>query len=211
MLQRLENSTVWKILLLLKKNGEMSIEEMSNALNITTIGVRQHILNLERNGYVTYQTRRKGVGRPGYIYTLTKKSEELFPDSYKKFILETLQDIEETDGRKKIEQIFRRRKERLFAQKSLLLKDAKNFKTKVSLFINSLKNDGYLIDLLERPHEIELIQYNCPISAVSSNYKEACRYELELYRELFGNGVERLSCASEGHRYCSYRIPIPIA
>lgn len=207
MLQRREESTVWQILLMLKRNGQMSIDEISSALNITPIAVRQHILNLERNGFVSYHTRKKSVGRPGFIYSLTKKADDLFPHSYKNFVIDLLKDIESEDGRKRIDQLFKKRKERLLKEKNAIISGAKNFKTKVSLFVDSLKTDGYVVDIKEGPQEIELIQYNCPISIVSETYKEACKYELELYRELFGPSVRRLKCASDGDNYCAYLIP----
>lgn len=207
MLQRYENSTVWKLLLLLKKNGEMSIEEMSSALNITPIGIRQHILNLERNGFISYKMRRKGVGRPGYIYSLTTKAEEFFPNNYRNFILEILKDIEESDGRERIDRLFKKRRERLLRQFSSILGNIKNFKNRLTMFVDSLREEGYIVDVHEKPHEVELIQFNCPISVVSAHYREACKHELELYRELFGRGVDRLQCVSEGGRYCAYRIP----
>ncbi|MCX7793761.1 MAG: winged helix-turn-helix transcriptional regulator [Thermodesulfovibrionales bacterium] len=207
MLERFENSTVWKLLLLLKKNGEMSIEEMSNALNITPIGIRQHILSLERNGFVSYRMRKKGVGRPGYIYSLTNKAEELFPNNYKNFILEVFKEIEDDGGREHIDRLFKKRKDRLFKHFSSILGNVKNFKTRLSLFLDSLKEQGYILETQERLHDVDLIQFNCPISAVSSHYREVCKYELELYRDLFGTGVDRLQCVSEGGRYCSYRIP----
>ncbi len=207
MIQKLEDSTLWKLLLLLKKHGEMSIEEMSNALNITPIGVRQHVLNLERDGFISYQLRRKGVGRPGFIYSLTKKAEELFPNNYKNLVLEILREIEEEDGRKKIDHLFKKRKEKLLREKRSLLDSAKNLKTRLSLFVESLKSDGYIVEIKEKGEEFELLQYNCPISIVSHYYKEACRYELELYKELFSEDVKRTNCASEGGNFCSYIIP----
>lgn len=207
MLQRYENSTVWRLLLLLKKNGEMSIEEMSNALNITPIGVRQHILSLEKNGYITYRVRRKGVGRPGYIYSLTNKAEDFFPNNYKNFVLDVLKEIEDEYGREKIERLFKKRKDKLLRHFSSILGNTKSFKTRLSLFVDYLKEEGYIVDLHERAQDVELIQFNCPISVVSSNYREACKYELDMYRELFGRGVDRLQCISEGGNYCSYRIP----
>lgn len=207
MLQKFENSTVWKLLLLLKKKGEMSIEEMSNALNITPIGVRQHILALEKNGYISYRIRRKGIGRPGYLYSLTSKAEEFFPNNYRNFILDILKEIEEEYGRESIERFFKKRKDRLFKHFSSVLGNVKNFRTKISIFLDLLKEQSHIVDIQDRVKDVELIQFNCPISAVSGIYREACKYELELYRDLFGEEVDRLQCISEGGRYCSYSIP----
>jgi predicted ArsR family transcriptional regulator len=69
------------IILLLKKNGGMSIDELSRDIKITPMGIRQHLNALEKKGIVTYVANRHGIGRPGFIYKLTELAEELFPKS----------------------------------------------------------------------------------------------------------------------------------
>ncbi|TAN40628.1 MAG: winged helix-turn-helix transcriptional regulator, partial [Nitrospirae bacterium] len=62
------NPTRESIVHLLKKHGGMSIDDMSKQIQITPMGVRQHLLALEKKGIVTYISKRKGIGRPGFIY-----------------------------------------------------------------------------------------------------------------------------------------------
>ena len=82
-----ENPTREKIILLLKKRGPLTIDDLSSELSITSMGIRQHLLSLERRGLIEYLTKRKGIGRPAFLYKLTEKADDLFPKEYDKFIL----------------------------------------------------------------------------------------------------------------------------
>ncbi len=206
MRERFVNSTQWKIVYLLKKNGEMSVEEIGQILSITSIGVRQHMLNLERNGFVTYRIQKHGVGRPAFKYSLTEKSDELFPDNYRNFTLDIFKAIEEIDGRKKLSLILKKRKEKILEEKRKLLAGVNDPKERIKVFIDSLKDEGYIVELTMRNDVYEVSQYNCPLAGVSKQYQETCRYELELYRELFHSSVIRRMCYADGDRYCVYVI-----
>ena len=94
-----DNPTRKKILLALKKNGSMSVEDLSGEVNITPMGVRQHLLLLEKSGAVEYITKKHGVGRPGFLYRLTETADDLFPKSYQSFAMDILTDIEHLDGK----------------------------------------------------------------------------------------------------------------
>lgn len=202
-----ENPTREKIIFLLKKKGGMSIEELSKELNITTMGVRQHLLVLERKGVIDYITKKHGIGRPGFLYRLTDKADEFFPKAYHRFTIDVLKDIEKNDGRNKIDEIFRWRKERLLRERMEVLSEKAGLCEKVSAMAKIIESDGYLVELEETQKDFRLKQFNCPISKIASEFKEACKYELQLYKDLLGGEVVRQQCLSEGAQSCTYVIP----
>ncbi|RMG04568.1 MAG: ArsR family transcriptional regulator, partial [Nitrospirae bacterium] len=48
----------------------------------------------------------------------------------------------------------------------------------------------------------------CPIASISKRYHESCKHELDMYRSLFGRGVKRTKCLSQGASACVYEIPL---
>ena len=120
-----ENPTREKIILLLKKRGAMAIDELSRELSITSMGIRQHLLSLERRGLIEYMTKRQGIGRPAFLYKLTAKADDLFPKEYDKFILNLFRDIEKNDGREKIDEILKWRRNRIVKDAREVLADKK--------------------------------------------------------------------------------------
>lgn len=196
-----------RILLLLKKKGPLSIEGLSEHMGITPMGIRQHLLSLERKGFVDYFARRQGVGRPAFLYRLTEKADDLFQKAYHNFTLNALRDIEKNEGRTKVEDIFRWRKERILRDKREALADKKSLHDRVYALGDVLESDGYLIDLDEDESSYVLKQFNCPISKIASEFKEACKYQLQIYRDLLRKDVMRPECISEGNPSCTYVIP----
>jgi predicted ArsR family transcriptional regulator len=202
-----ENPTRERILFLLKKKGPLSIDDLSRQMGITPMGIRQHLISLERKGLVDYIARRYGVGRPAFLYKLTEKADDLFPKAYHKFILTTLKEMEKNEGREKIEEIFRWRKEKILRENKDALSEKKNLQDRVFALKDVLEADGYLVDLDMDDNNFILKEFNCPIARVASEYREACKYELQVYRELLRKEVTRQECIAEGSPSCTYVIP----
>jgi predicted ArsR family transcriptional regulator len=198
-----ENPTRERILFLLKKKGPLSIDDLSRQMGITPMGIRQHLISLERKGLVDYIARRYGVGRPAFLYKLTEKADDLFPKAYHKFILTTLKELERNEGREKIEEIFRWRKEKILRDNKDALSEKKSLQDRVFALKDVLESDGYLVDLDMDDNNFILKEFNCPIARVASEYREACKYELQVYRELLRKEVTRQECIAEGSSSCT--------
>jgi predicted ArsR family transcriptional regulator len=202
-----ENPTREKILMILKTRGPMPIDDLSKELNITSMGIRQHLLSLERRGLIDYITKRQGIGRPAFLYKLTDKADNLFPKTYDKFIIDIFKDIEKYEGRNKIDDIFKWRKNRLFKETREALSEKKSLEDKVYELKDIFESRGYLVDLDETDNYYSFKQFNCPIYKVASEYKEACKYELQMYKDLLGKEVTRQQCMADGNPSCTYTIP----
>jgi len=202
-----ENPTREKIILLLKKRGPLAIDELSRELSITSMGIRQHLLSLERRGLLEYITKRQGIGRPAFLYKLTKKADALFPKEYDKFIVNLFRDIEKNDGREKIEEILRWRKSRLIKETKEALADKKSIHDRLHGLKDILEADGYLAELSESNTHFTLKLFNCPIFKLASEFKEVCRYDLQILKELIGKELSREECIADGNPSCTYKIP----
>ena len=202
-----DNPTREKILMLLKKSGPLPIDKLSRELHITSMGIRQHLLSLERKGLIEYITQRKGIGRPAFLYKLTEEADELFPKAYHDFILHTFRDIEKNEGREKIDILFKWRKNRILKEFRDFLSNKPSFPEKVYGVRDLLEQKGYIVECDEDNNHYTLKQFNCPIYKLASFYSEACKYELQTYRDLLGKDISRNACIIEGNPSCTYHIP----
>jgi predicted ArsR family transcriptional regulator len=202
-----ENPTREKIILLLKKRGPLAIDDLSRELSITSMGIRQHLLSLERRGLIEYITKRQGIGRPAFLYRLTGKADDLFPKEYDKFIINLFRDIEKNDGHEKIEEILKWRKNRIIKETKEALSDKKSIHDKLYGLKDILESEGYLAELSESNNHFTLKLFNCPIFKLASEFKEICRYDLQMLRELIGKEVTREECIVDGNSSCTYMIP----
>ncbi len=201
-----DGATKKKILLTLKKKGSMSVDGLSKEVNITPMGVRQHLLLMEKGGLVEYVTERHGVGRPGFRYRLTDMADSLFPKTYQEFAINMLSDIESIDGRDMISELFRRRKERISAGLAGLLSGATSLPDRLRILADSMRAEGGIIDLEESSDSFTLKQFNCPIPKIASRFGDACEQDLQLIREVTNRKVIRRQCLRDGERSCTYVV-----
>jgi len=200
------SKTMREILILLKKHGDLSVDKFSQFLSITSMGVRGHLLSLEKEGYIYSQTVRQSKGRPRYVYSLTEKGHSLFPNLYEYFLLEFIDIVEEIYGHESLEKICEKQVERLNNDYKHLFEN-RNFKEKIDNFVKLLEDLGHLIEKDEDNEKIVIRTYNCPIYSVSSQFSLVCECAVKLYKTLLGDiKLERISHRSDGAHYCAYTI-----
>ena len=71
--QRLE------ILNALKRTEGLSVNELVDKMKMSYMGIKQHCLTLQRDGYLDTWRRPQKMGRPEMVYRLTRRSHDLFP------------------------------------------------------------------------------------------------------------------------------------
>ncbi len=66
------------LLLHLKKQGEMTVAQLSTLLKITEMAVRRHLAHLQSKGLVESRLVKQERGRPNYLYRLGPQAPSLF-------------------------------------------------------------------------------------------------------------------------------------
>jgi predicted ArsR family transcriptional regulator len=202
-----ENPTRQKIIMLLNKAEHLTVAELSKDMEITPMAVRQHLMALERKGIISYVSRKYGIGRPVFLYSLTEKAKAAFPKAYSSFLRDMLRVLADIDGPGKIEIIFERRRDRMVKQYGTILSKARTVSEKVQTLARQLDSEGYMIETEEKGGKIVIKQFNCMLTDVAVDYPQSCTYELKMYQELFGKDVQRIECQRDGAPSCTYVIP----
>jgi len=202
-----DNQSRKQIIILLKKNGQMTVSGISELVGVTPMAVRQHLMSLEKKGMVSYIPKKYGVGRPVYLYSLTDRALELFPRAYGQFIKDLLLMIEIDEGRDKVEHLFKLRSDNILLEKQRSLEGFVSMEDKVIELNRQLNEDGFMTDLEMDDSSFIIKKYNCLVSSVAEKYRELCKHELQLYRDLLHNDTIRSKCQIEGDNACTYIIP----
>jgi len=71
-----------------------------------------------------------------------------------------------------------------------------------------LTESGYLSNLKQREHGVELCQRHCPVAHVAAKFPELCEEETALFSELLGTHVQRLATIAHGDGVCTTFIPL---
>lgn len=202
-------STRREILSLIKRRGPMTVQELSATLQITPMGVRQHLAILERDGHITSNGIRRGQGRPSRLYELSPEGDKIFPRTYEQLAQSLLDDLRAVEGEEKISELFEHRRKRLLEQYRTRMA-GKEFREKVAVLAAAREEEGYLAEYgqLDRDRFV-LVEHNCPIRAVAEAHPQVCRCEMTLFAEALGTEVVRTDHILRGAPHCRYVIARP--
>ena len=195
-----------EILNLLKLQSSMTVNELVDALSISSMGVRQHLAILEKDGLIEYYREKPKRGRPMHLYQLTDKAHSLFPSSYARFALSLLQEMEKLDGCGFINKALRARVQsqtKSYAQRL----EGKNLDEKMKTLAQIRDEEGYMAEFAEDDGDYMLVEHNCPIASIAEQYPHVCETELALFCKSLGQKIVREDHIMEGSHKCSYRIP----
>ena len=199
------NDTRTNIINLLKINDKMTINEVSTQLDMSSMGVRQHLNSLEREGLVEYSRQKSSRGRPKYIYTLTEQAKEMFPESYKSLTIEVLEEAEDIGGENLVNQLFTKRMESQIQSYTKRLQ-GKNLNKKVKELAKIRSEEGYMAKISKNGDNYSLVEHHCPISMIAKKYRILCETEKKLFQRVLGVEVKREHHLMCGSHKCSYYI-----
>ncbi|NHM30647.1 helix-turn-helix transcriptional regulator [Neobacillus terrae] len=203
-------STKEKILDLLKKEEQMTVNDLTHRLEITHMAVRKHLNSLEKDGLIASKTIKQPMGRPLQLYTLSNKAQSHFPKNYEGISVEFLHDIKEIHGEESVELLFKKREDRLTREYSKRLGNKSTVQEKLHELTDIQNEKGYMAELTRvDENTFELTEYNCPIFSVAKEYKVACRCETELFKNILGTErINRSCCQTDGYSHCKFLFQI---
>jgi len=109
-------STRWAILDILKRKGQASVDELAGAMDLTPMGIRQHLMILQRDGLVDSSEVRRKTGRPHYVFSLSEQANELFPRNYAMLLDGLLSQIKSQYGDEAVNALFRNMADKVVAE-----------------------------------------------------------------------------------------------
>jgi len=202
------SATQRRVLVAVKRQGESTVDELGETLEISSSAVRQHLGALESAGMVTSRRQHGRTGRPANRYRATERAEPLFEADDGNFSLELLGHLEE-EAPELVARVFDRRRQRMVddAQSKVvgLATDQR-----VGVVTELLDAQGCLADSGEvDAGHFRISLHNCPVWAVASEYRQVCTSELDFIRDLIPDAsVERVTHKTAGAHTCAYDIRI---
>jgi predicted ArsR family transcriptional regulator len=195
-----------QILLILKREGEIDLQSLSEKLNISKMGIHKHITDLEEMGLVDRAKKRGGVGRPRLVLKLADSAADIFPRAYAALTVHTLEYIEEKLGRDAVEDALRRRQQQT-AEDYQKYMEGKSLPERVKILADLRNKEGYMAEM-KRTHGsgYELYEYNCPILAVADKYFESCTLERKLFASILDADVETTHRVVDNDYVCRFVI-----
>lgn len=201
-------TTKERLLDLLKKETELTVSQMAQALDITEMAVRKHLNILERDSFIHVTEVKQPLGRPVQVFSLTPKADVLFPKNYDNLTIDFLNDLQEIQGNEIINHLFEKRGKRLASKYLSYMKDGFSNEEMVGVLKEIQIDKGYMADVIKLDdNRFELIEHHCPIFEVAKNFKQACQCETNMFKEVLNTAnVKRTSCKADGETHCHFLI-----
>ncbi|MGJ9457491.1 helix-turn-helix transcriptional regulator [Oceanobacillus sp. CF4.6] len=199
-----------KLLVVLKKKNCLTIGAIMEHFTISEIAVRKQIHELVQQGLIKQKTNKQKIGRPFLTYDLTEKGHETFPNQYKQFPVELLQDLEELKGKQAVHELLNKHTDR---DKISLTKaiQSDDFDEKIAEMTSIQNKKGYMLEVEKtKSGDYKINNYNCPVANIASCYHQMCTNEKKLYEEVFPKSeVEAHSFIAKGEPICRWTITKP--
>ena len=190
----------------IKREGEATIAELATRVDTTKEAVRQHLVQLEEEGWIRSVPVTGGTpGRPTHAYRLTPVGDHLFVKHYDTLALQLITLIAEKEGKEGIRQVLTditdrqvREWEDRMRGKSL----AERLEMLKGLYF---EEDPYTE--VERDEEgLVLIERNCPYYNIAMEYPTLCSVTVSTLSRLLGVQVKREKRFQAGDHRCAFRV-----
>ena len=203
-----KKSTRDLILHTLKAAAQSNIESLAVAADVSPITVRHHLNALQADGLIEVESVRRKVGRPFYVYSLTEKGNELFPQKYFSLTNRLLEELKDRLPPETVNEIFislvkRILQERAGEFENLSLEDRLNY------VIHLLGTEGFLARWEKMADgRYQIIEYGCPYISMGQQHAEVCTLDKQLMITVLGTAVEQHSCMLHGDDCCQFTLPL---
>ena len=173
----------------------MTAGQLAGEIGITSMGVRQHLSSLERDDLVETRVVRQDRGRPAHYFGLTDAAERLFPVRYGQLAVELLEQIAETDGPEKVDNLFALRTERLEKEYKLQMA-GQPLPEQVRVLAEIRDREGYMAESNADGDEYILVEHHCPIYEIARRFPES----LPVRAGIVLNAHSMPGCAGDEHK-----------
>jgi predicted ArsR family transcriptional regulator len=202
------HSTRMEVLELLRRKGHASAETIAADLHVTPNAVRQHLTNLERDGFVVSIPEKSRRGRPSLLFSLTERADSVFPKRYGQLATMVLQEVQAMGGPDALDEVFERMAARHAGAIAHNL-EGLEFDEKLRRVVAWIGRAGTLAEQSETSEGVKVTIHNCPFRNTALKYPQVCTITPQLISKLLGTAVSQADSIHRHDPYCSFVVQRP--
>ena len=194
---------------LLKREGARDAQTLARRLGISAMAVRQHLYELEAQGYAAHREEPRPVGRPAKLWHLTAGADAFFPDGHAELSLDLLAAMREAFGERGLDRVIEVRAEAQRQTYAEAMAGKRSLRARLEALAQARSAEGYMAEVQkDEDGGLMLVENHCPVCAAARVCQGLCRAELEVFQAVLGPevAVERTEHIPLGARRCAYRI-----
>lgn len=207
LLRKLAKSQKYMILAEIKRSQGLSVSQLCERINLSYMGVKQHCVALEKDGYLDTWRRPKGMGRPEKAYRLTVTAQEFFPTEHTNFTGEILRSLAQVYGPAAPEKILYQIYQNLTVRiQSRVI--GNTLEERARCFATLRDQDGYMSEYYFNPdlQRHQIVEYNSPVLPIADQFNILFQLENSLIETVLGVHVEREEERVSGLYKCQFTL-----
>jgi len=195
------------MLLQMREKGGATIAELAEHIGISDEGARQHLLRMERKGWIRRRETRPTsgrAGRPAAVYEVSPSGEAFFPKRYDELAVALADILLYTHGRDALNAALERITDTWVTAWAPRLQ-GKSLDDRLALLKDYyVPGDPFLS--IERNGHVALVEHNCPYLNVAMQRPALCSITVNALTRLLGCRVERHRTFQNGDGCCEFRV-----
>ena len=188
----------------LKRSAEgLPVAVLAARLGMSYMGVKQHCLDLERDGYVDTFRRHRGVGRPELLYRLTAKAQDLFPQADNFLTISLLEQARKLFGAGAPEKILYLH----FQEKAAGYTErvtGEPLVERVQALVRLRDREGHMAEFADEP--LRIVERHQPILGLMEAFPVIAGMERDLFQRVLGAPVRREASQTGGNYECVFWV-----
>lgn len=175
------------VLRTLKRSSGLSVQELAERLQMSYMGVKQHCLNLEKQGLLKSRNQHRGAGRPVLLYRLSRRGQNLFSRHDNTFLVSILKQANVLYGASAgAKLLFLTFQEKAAGYLEKIPRDT-SLESKLAALAALREKEG----CMSRTEAGAIVEYHCPWLDLFEAFPEAVSMEEALFSKVIGVPVAR--------------------
>lgn len=185
-----------QILDLLKRNGRMSVDQVTAELDGVKTAARRALLSLERRDILTREWIPTPRGRPQLAFSLRSESGQLFSSKEAELLEGLIRFLRKVGLEKVIEDFFADYWDEKYAEvmKRLKSRRSHDLGTRMEILVSVLEDEGFYprAELNKEKGLANLKECHCPISSVAKTTSIPCKMESRFIAKVLNAKVDQI-------------------
>lgn len=212
-------STRDRVLAAVLEHGPIAAAEIGKRLGLTAAAVRRHLDQLSAESLIEVKRiagRASGAGRPARAYVVSRQGQTQIGNDYLNIATAALRQLQQVMGDDAVQDFAARRFDSMAQRYRAEVDAAPTLEGKVDALVEALNRDGFVASTRHiaqnhpnpAMHSMQICQGHCPIQDLAREFPEFCEQEAEVFAELLGVDVRRLSTMAAGGHVCTTHVPV---
>jgi len=193
------------LLALLRNRKGLTVDNLTDELAISRNAVNQHLVSLDRGGFIGSSLLTSTGGRPSKVYTLSSQGLELFPRHYALFSNLLVHWLKQKLSEKELEACMVELGTQVAQEFKSRVQKRHSESGKLEEVASIMQELGYEARVeTDAENNGEIVASNCVFHKLASECDKVCSLDLSLMSNLLDAEIDHKECMVDGGSCCRF-------